>query len=113
MRATREEAFDIFRRWLSDRTVLECTFSFPVFRSRFRARLREISADELKLWSDDTTSELAFRITSAMSFAYGDGRDIEAAERFDGFVAIILRFDSAGKDPDFISLTEVVLKTPA
>jgi len=48
-----------------------------------------------------------------MSFAYGDGRDIEAAERFDGFVAIILRFDSAGKDPDFISLTEVVLKTPA
>jgi len=110
MRVGRDEAFDIFRKWLSEETLLECTFFFPTFRSRFRARLRELSDDELKLWSDDTTSELALRVTPSMAFAYGDLRNLEAPERFEGFIAIIFRFDTGGKESDFISFTEVTPK---
>jgi hypothetical protein len=29
VRAGREEALDIFRKWLSEGTLLECTLSFP------------------------------------------------------------------------------------
>jgi hypothetical protein len=107
MRATRDEAFDIFCKWISEGTPLECTLSFPVFQSRFRVRLRELSSDELKLWSDDTTSELVLRLRSWMSFAFGEGRDLET-ECFDGFLAVIFRFDPEGKEPDFISFTEVI-----
>ena len=54
MRAGRGEAFDLFRKWALEKTLLECGLNFPTFRARFRLRLREVSGNDLKLWSDDT-----------------------------------------------------------
>jgi hypothetical protein len=47
MRAGRDEAFSLFRKWLSEGTALECKLNFPSFSSRFRARLRRISDEDL------------------------------------------------------------------
>jgi hypothetical protein len=108
MRTGRDEAFDLFRKWLSERTLLECTLSFPAFQSRFRARLREISGEDLKLWSDDTVSELALWVAPSMEFGYGDARKAEGPDRFEGLLVIFFRLGREGEEADFISLTEVV-----
>ena len=108
MRAKREEAFDLFRKWLSDRTLLECSLSFPSFRSRFRARLRSVSDDDLKLWSDDTISELALRVEPWMEFGYGDAVEAKGPDRFEGVLVVIFRLGEEGEEADFIVFAEIV-----
>jgi|ERR1017187_299063 hypothetical protein len=108
MRAGNAEAFDLFRKWLSEETLIECKLNFPLFRSRFRARVREISSGNLKLWSDDTKSELALRIEPWMEFGYGDACGVEGPDRFEGLLMVFFRVGVEGEEADFISFTEVV-----
>jgi hypothetical protein len=108
MRAGRGEAFDLFRKWLAEGTLLECKLNFPLFRSRFRARLREMAGDDLKFWSDDTTSELVLRIAPGMEFGYGDAMDVRGPDRFEGLLVTFFRLGAEGEEADFICLAEVI-----
>lgn len=108
MKVSREEAFDLFRKFLSEKTLLDCRVELPIFSSRLRARLREITPEgDLKLWSDDTTSEISLQVLSSAGFAYTEGTDVEGPDRFEGILVIILRLGASGKS-DTITFTEVM-----
>jgi hypothetical protein len=108
MRIGRDEAFDLLAKFVSERTLLECSLSFPFFRARFRARLSRVSPEELRLMSDDATSELAMRFGPRIEFGYGDARNVEGADRFEGILVIFFRLGVEGEEADFISLTEII-----
>ncbi len=112
MRTTRPEAFDLLHKWASEETLLECSLKFPVFRARFRGRLRSFSADKLKLWSDDTRSELSLVIAPWMEFGFGDASKAEGPDRFEGILAIFFRVGEEGEEPDLITLAEIIEETP-
>ena len=101
----RSEAFDLLSKWVSERTLLECTMSFPLFTSHFRVRLDEVRGDELRLVSDDTTSELALRISSWTEFGYGDMGRVEVPEQSGDTLVFFFRFGKDDESDDFISLT--------
>jgi hypothetical protein len=108
VRAGRGEAFDLFRKWLAEATLLECSISFPSFRSRLRARLRRISENDLSFVSDDTVSGLALRIDPSTEFGYGDASAAEGPDRFEGLLMVFFRLGREGEEPDFIGFAEVV-----
>jgi hypothetical protein len=104
MKVNREEAFDLFRKFLSEGTLLECRFGLPIFSFRLRVRLREITPDgDLKLWSDDSTSELFLQVLSSAEFGYTEGKDLPGPDRFEGILVVIL---VPGRD-DTISFAEL------
>ncbi len=76
MRAGHEDVLTIFRAWQSDEALLRCDFSFSGFAACFRARVRDVTDREIKLWSDDAFSELTLRLTPDLLFEYADPRDI-------------------------------------
>ncbi|OFW06621.1 MAG: hypothetical protein A3H96_13240 [Acidobacteria bacterium RIFCSPLOWO2_02_FULL_67_36] len=74
MRIGRAEAADLFRVWALDSVLLRCDLGFAIFASSLRGRVRSFMDDTLHLVSDDTRSELSFRMTSAQVFEYADPR---------------------------------------
>jgi len=111
VRAGRGEALDLFRKWQAEGTLLECKFSFPFFRARLRARLRWISDDEIKLWSDDRQSELALRVEPWMEFGYGDAGTADGPDRFEGILVVFFRLGEEGEEADFIAFAEITGKS--
>jgi hypothetical protein len=107
MRAGRDEAFSLLRKWVSAGTLLECKLSFPSFRSRFRGRLRSVSDDDLKFWSDDTTVELALRVEAWMEFGYGDAAGANGPDRFEGLPVVFFRVGGEGEEANFIAFAEI------
>jgi hypothetical protein len=105
VRTTRDEVLGLFRKWMEEGTELECSFSFPLFAAAFRAKVRAVSETELRLVSDDTTSELAVRLEPEMEFGYGDAFDSWRGARFGGLV-LVLRTGPTDEDVDFIGFTE-------
>ncbi len=75
MKVSREDVLTMFRVWQADGALLRCDFSSERFAACLRARVREITDSEIKLWSDDTFSELVLRVTSDLRFEYADPRD--------------------------------------
>jgi hypothetical protein len=71
MRIGPEEIADLLAKFVSERTLLECTFRFPAFAARLRGRLVGFSAAELRVMSDDTKSELVLRLEPWMEFDGG------------------------------------------
>jgi hypothetical protein len=90
VRLNRSEALDIFRKWFSERVLLECRFRFPDFEACFRGRLFGVSEDQIKVASDDTTSELTLALRPSMTFAYGDPRDFPADAK--QYISILVVF---------------------
>src|SRR5689334_11949369 len=72
VKATREEALDLFRGWQSEGSLLKCDFGSSRFLAAFRARVREVDGSEVHLYSDDAKSGLAIRLASDLEFGYGD-----------------------------------------
>lgn len=107
MRAGREEGFDLLSKWVSERTLLECTISFPAFVARLRGRLAGFSAGEVRLLSDDTSSELALRLGPSLDFLYGDMSSVDRADKFEGALIVVFRLGDEGP-ADVISFTEIV-----
>lgn len=56
MTAGHEEVLDLLRKWLGERTMLQCGFSFPAFRAFLRGRATRISSVEVALLSDEPRS---------------------------------------------------------
>lgn len=97
MRAGREDVLNIFRVWKLDGVLLLCSFQFRTFAACIRARVIDVSDEEIRMLSDDTFSEFTLRITN-LDFGYGDPRDFpeEEKEFVRGLVALlppVNRFD--------------------
>jgi hypothetical protein len=107
MRIGRDEAFDLLRKFSAERTLLECTLSFVPFVARFRARLTAAGSDEVRLMSDNSTSELVFRLAGVVDYYYGDARNLDTPNPMEGVVIFVYRYDDDGAN-DSISLAEVV-----
>ena len=81
----------MFRVWQSDAVLLRCDLSFDRFAACLRVRVRNVADGEIKLWSDDTFSELVFRLTPDLVFEYADPRDSpEDASQFVRGLAVLL-----------------------
>ena len=106
----REEALDLLGKWLTESTLLQVSFSFPLFTSCLRGRVFRLSSEEVGFISEDKSGELTLRLDASLAFAFGDSRGTEDATRFDAGLAILFR--EAGEDSDFISFTEVVPLSP-
>ena len=109
MKAGRNEALDVVRKWLSERALLQCNLDLRRIAVVFQARVRAISDDQIKLLSDDTTSEFVLLLAADFEFAYVEPRrssgDVKAA--VSGLV-IFLSPTGPGRDPDVVTLTELV-----
>ena len=108
MRVGREEALDLFRKWLAEGTPLRINFGCPVFSAAFRGRVSRVSTIEVGALSDDRLAELALRVTPELEFAYGDSRGTPDAGAFEGALVIFLRTSEEGEEPDFIAFSEIV-----
>ena len=105
MRAGLGDVLSMFRVWQSDSALLRCDFSFAGFAACFRARVRDVADKEIKLWSDDTFSELVLRLTPNLLFEYADPRDFpEEAKAFSRGLAIL--FPPSSDSINFLELIE-------
>ena len=89
MRVGREDVLTMFRVWKSDRVLLRCDLHFGMFAACFRARVMNVSNEEIRLLSDDSFSELTLRILN-LDFRYGDPRDFPEEEK--EFVRCLVAF---------------------
>ena len=109
MNVSRDEADDLFRKWISEETTIECGLRLPICSLRLRACLREITpGDELKFWSEDKASVFSLQLLDSMTFGYTDAVTAgpEAGARFEGILVIFLRLGKTGK-ADMVTFTEV------
>ena len=107
MRAGRDEALDVVRKWLSEGALLQCNFDFRGFAAAFRGRIRTLSPDELRLLSDDKTSELVLTLGPDVEFGYGEPK--ASSEEADLAVCgLVVFLPPLGPDRDAIILTEFV-----
>lgn len=66
--------------------------------------MRDVGDKEIKLWSDDTFSELTLRFTPDLLFDYADPRDFpEDAKMFSRGLAVLF---SSGDSITFLELIE-------
>ena len=110
MRVTREEGFSLIKKFISEATLLECNIRLQIFESRFRGRLRDVTASgEIKFLSDDGASALSLIMLDSMEFGYTEGTAAGplAAERFEGILVVILRSGTEGSSTPTISFGEV------
>ena len=103
MRVGRSEAVDLLRKWRSEESLLRCDISLSRFAALFRVRVFLVDAVDVRLLSDDMTSEMTLRLSDDMEFEYEDPRGFpEDTAFFDS--SLIMRFG----DGDFISFTVII-----
>jgi hypothetical protein len=100
LRAARAEALDLFSKWRSEGTLLECRISLPGFTARFRGRLSRFTSDEVRFASYDNASEFAASLQPGAEFGYRE------AAQSDGTLAVFFRIRDT-EPSDFMSFTEV------
>jgi len=102
VRVGHQEAFLIFRKWLSEATFLRCRIDFPCFSASCRGRLAEVSDEGLRLFSDDTFTEVALLFKDDTEF------DCSEAGGEHGFGVLIV-FDLRAEGPaDTVALFEII-----
>jgi len=110
MRVGREEAFDLFRKWETARSLLLCNLSVPLFAAKFEGRVVKLTSIELHVVSDDTHSEFVMTFRRDMEFHYQDVRDTPAESHlYECGIAILFNGDSKrpAEERDHIGFTEV------
>ena len=110
MRAGREEAFDLFRKWETERSLLLCNLGFPLFVAKFEGRIVTLTSTELRIISDDTHSEFAMTFRPDMEFQYQDARITPTdSHLYECGVAIFFSGDGERltEERDHIAFTEV------
>ncbi len=108
MRVGRSEALDIFSKWLSERTLLRCDFSFWEFAACFRGRIVSLSDDRLQVLSDDSFSELVLPLRAGLSFGYGEPRSEPETLEFSGALIVFMAELPPAGDVDTICFLEIV-----
>jgi hypothetical protein len=98
----------LFDKWLSEATLLQVSFSLPLFTACFRGKVFRFSPDLLVVASDDRTAEVSLRMVSSLEFAYGDSRGTPEAEEFEGTLVIFTGSKDVDGERDFITLAETL-----
>jgi len=107
MRMGREEALDIFRKWLSEQSTLQVNCDLYVFAAAFRVRVREVAPDRLSFFSDDGKSELILPFSGSLTFGYAEPA-AGSVEAMDAVSGLVVFFPSDDGDPDALTFTEVL-----
>jgi hypothetical protein len=109
VRTGRSEALDIFRKWLSERSLVRCDLLFGDFAASLRGRVFRVAEDRGDLVSDDTHSELALVLRPDLEFAYGEPRDFPAeAEIFAGGLVVLFPSLDPAAERDKIRFMEML-----
>jgi hypothetical protein len=103
----REEALDIFRKWLSDEAILQINCDLYVFAAAFRVRVREVLPDRVNFFSDDGKSELALPLPDGLKFGYAEP-PAGSVEAMDAVSGLVVFFPSEDGDSDALTFTEVL-----
>lgn len=108
VKATREEALDLFRGWQSEGSLLICNFGFSRFVAAFRTRVREVDGSDVQLYSDDAKSGLAVRLGADLEFGYGElPGSPDDFGRSDRGLAVFFPKAGAQGEPEVLTFTEV------
>jgi hypothetical protein len=110
MKVGREEAFDLFRKWDTARSLLLCNLRFPLFAANFTGRVVKLTSIELRVVSDDTHSEFVMTFRPDMDFYYQDVRNTPTESHlYECGVAILFSGDikKPAEERDHIGFTEV------
>jgi hypothetical protein len=95
LKAERQEAFDILRKWQDEKSVVRLQASFPLFAFGLWGRILSMTDNELRVMSDDTKSEITLRLTPGLEFAYGDDRMVMGEEKkFSACLVMLFNTDS-------------------
>lgn len=109
MRTGREEALTVFRAWLEDRSLLRCEFRFALLAATFTARMAIVSTSELRLISDDKSSELVLPLREDLEFEYGDMRQHpQHVEEFDKMLIVFFQYLGDPAQADMIVFVEII-----
>lgn len=73
MNLGREQAFPILEEWSSKHTPLRCELRYGGVIGVVRGSLKKLSAEELRLVSEDGQSEVAIGLSNPPSLAFGWG----------------------------------------
>jgi hypothetical protein len=107
MKAAREEIWDLFRKWFTERTILRCQGSFATHAFSLKARVLDLHQNEIRLMADDMQSELALRITDRVEFAYADNRVVTGREAEDYVCCVVAFFGPTGREADSVAFAEL------
>jgi hypothetical protein len=111
MRVSRNEAFDMLRKWLSEGALVGCNFECARFAAAFRGRVREVLPDMVRLLSDDAKSELALDLALDLEFGYGEPKAFsEEAKALVSTLVVSFPPPAPGREPerDAVVFTELV-----
>ena len=101
----RSEALDLFRKWSSDKSLVRCQGSFPMYAFALNGRITIVDDHKLRIISDDTKSELVLKLTPDLDFHYADSRKVTGvAKEYDSCVAIFFSPVLSEQTPDSISI---------
>jgi len=108
MRAGLPEELDLLREWLCERKFLRCEFVLSEFSGSFRARIVSLTDEQMRLQSDDESSEMDIGLRSILEFKYPEPDAVEERRDFAGaLVAVLARGDNLEPE-EFITLLELV-----
>lgn len=107
MRASREEALDLLRKWAAERTPLECRLTASGCVSHFRGMVNSVLEEGFRVVEPggDATLEVRFRPSFEFMFDDATGR----VRGISDTLIVFLREDE-GKLNDFISLSQIVAR---
>lgn len=106
MRMGRDEAIDIFRKWLEDGAKVRVQGSFSDFAFGLWGRILSVTPAELKLRSHETDSELVLKLCPELEFGYGDNRIVTGEEKkFSECIVVFVGQD----EQDHIALAALTL----
>jgi hypothetical protein len=100
----RNEALDLFRKWLAEGSLIRCQGSFPIFAFSFRSKVVGVSSGEVRLMSADTNTEFAWRMTNGIRFDYADSRTVTGQEAIDYECCLVVIFGEVPDEGDADSL---------
>jgi hypothetical protein len=103
----REEALDIFRKWLSEESTLQVNCDLYIFAAAFRVRVREVLPRRINFFSDDGKSELVLPLPDDLRFGYAEP-SAGSVEAMDAVSGLVVFFPSDDGDPDVLTFTEVL-----
>ena len=104
MRAGRDEAVDIFRKWLAEQTLIRVEGKFQAFSFGLWGRVLAVTPTELRILSKRTESaELVLRLTPDLEFGYGDSRMANEQKQLSEGIVVFFRSPEM-TTPDTIAL---------
>jgi hypothetical protein len=103
----RSEAFDMFKKWGAERSLIRCRAVVRWFRVSFSARVVKLSASRVIFASDDQQTQLILPLNDDVRYEYGDSRHFpEDDEKYDSVMVAYFTEPPPVGYPDMIAFSE-------